>query len=81
MEHFQATDAKNKFGVLLETALQNKVSIDKNGRPVAVLMSRKEYDRLSEIEDTLLAIQAKMAKEDLLTHEESEKLLRDILDA
>lgn len=41
----QATDAKNRFGELLEEAQAAPVLIQKNGRDVAVLMSKDEFDR------------------------------------
>ncbi|MCP5346680.1 MAG: type II toxin-antitoxin system Phd/YefM family antitoxin [Gammaproteobacteria bacterium] len=45
MKTIQATDAKNRFGELLEEAASEPVVIQKNGRDVAVVMSRAEYDR------------------------------------
>lgn len=43
-----ATDAKNRFGELLEMARKEPVHIQKNGRTVAVMLSPEEYQRLSE---------------------------------
>jgi prevent-host-death family protein len=44
MKTMQATDAKNRFGELLEDAISEPVIIQKNGRDVAVLMSKAEFD-------------------------------------
>jgi prevent-host-death family protein len=44
MKTIQATDAKNRFGELLEDAITEPVIIHKNGRDVAVLMSKAEFD-------------------------------------
>ena len=44
MKTMQATDAKNRFGELLEDAISEPVVIQKNGRDVAVLMSKAEFD-------------------------------------
>jgi prevent-host-death family protein len=44
MKTKQATEAKNRFGELLEAAGSEPVVIQKNGRDVAVIMSRAEYD-------------------------------------
>ena len=44
MKTIQATDAKNRFGELLEEAGSEPVLIQKNGRDVAVVMSKAEYD-------------------------------------
>lgn len=45
MKTMQATDAKNRFGELLEDAGNEPVLIQKNGRDVAVVLSKAEYDR------------------------------------
>ena len=45
MKVMQATDAKNRFGELLEDAISEPVLIQKNGRDVAVVMSKAEYDQ------------------------------------
>lgn len=45
MKTMQATDAKNRFGELLEDAISEPVVIQKNGRDVAVLMSKAEFDQ------------------------------------
>lgn len=50
MKTMTAKDAKNNFGVLLEEAQRGPVTIQKNGRPVAVLVSMREYERLEELE-------------------------------
>ena len=44
MKTMQATDAKNRFGEMLDDAASEPVLIQKNGRDVAVVMSRAEYD-------------------------------------
>ena len=45
MKVMQATDAKNRFGELLEDAISEPVVIQKNGRDVAVVMSKAEFDQ------------------------------------
>jgi antitoxin Phd len=82
MIHMVAKEAKNHFGQLLTAAMREPVTIDKNGKPVAVVLSTEEYKRLEQIEDDLLASKAKMAiKEGFLGEEESEKVLKDLLNA
>ena len=39
-----ATEAKTNFGALLETVQREPLTISKNGRPVAVLMSMDEFE-------------------------------------
>ena len=46
MKHFTATEAKNRFGEMLEMSALEAVVIEKNGRDVAVLLSKAEYDRI-----------------------------------
>jgi prevent-host-death family protein len=45
MKVMQATDAKNRFGELLEDAILEPVLIQKNGRDVAVVMSKAQFDQ------------------------------------
>jgi prevent-host-death family protein len=42
-----AKDAKNGFGLLIDTARAEPVTIEKHGRPVVVVMSVEEYARLA----------------------------------
>ena len=46
-----ATDVKNHFGEYVDKAQQEPVSIEKNGRKHAVLLSQSEYERLQAIEN------------------------------
>ncbi len=49
MKNFSARDAKNKFGLLIDTARVNPVVIEKHGRPVVVVCSVEEFERLQLI--------------------------------
>ena len=46
MAEISATDAKNKFGQVLEMAQAGPVRIQKNGRDVAVVISPEQYAAL-----------------------------------
>lgn len=46
MATISATDAKNKFGQVLEMAQAEPVRVQKNGRDVAVVMSPQQYDAM-----------------------------------
>ena len=46
MKAFSARDAKEHFGELMDTVQREPVSIEKYGRPVAVMMSETEYEEL-----------------------------------
>lgn len=47
MKSLTASEAKNRFGMLLDWARREPVIIEKQGRQVAVMMSLEEYQRLS----------------------------------
>ena len=47
MKKMSAKEAKNGFGLLLDTARAEPVVIEKHGRPVVVVLSTEEYERLS----------------------------------
>lgn len=47
MKSMSAKDAKNGFGLLLDTARAEPVTIEKHGRAVVVVMSVEEYTRLN----------------------------------
>jgi prevent-host-death family protein len=47
MKTMSAKDAKNSFGLLLDQARAEPVQIEKHGRPVVVVMSVEEFQRLS----------------------------------
>ena len=48
MAEITATDAKNRFGQVLEMAQAEPVRIQKNGRDVAVVLSPEQYRALVE---------------------------------
>lgn len=47
METLTASDAKREFGDLLLKVQSAPVGINKNGKPVAVVLSYAEYEQLS----------------------------------
>ena len=49
MQHISAREAKNGFGRLIDLARAEPVSIAKFGRPVVVVLSVEEYERLTAI--------------------------------
>lgn len=48
MSSITATDAKNRFGQVLEMARTEPVHVQKNGRDVAVVISPEEFERYQE---------------------------------
>jgi len=47
MKFMSAKDAKNEFGLLLDTARAEPVTIEKHGRPVVVVLAVEEFGRLT----------------------------------
>lgn len=65
MSAISATDAKNKFGQVLEMARTEPVHVQKNGRDVAVVISPEEFARLQEatVKPAVNPLVAKLHKE------------------
>ncbi|MGE4061692.1 MAG: type II toxin-antitoxin system prevent-host-death family antitoxin [Sphingomonadales bacterium] len=47
MKTMSAREAKNGFGLMIDTARAEPVRIEKHGRGVVVVVSVEEYERLS----------------------------------
>lgn len=81
MRTMSAKDAKNHFGELLMEAQKAPVTIEKNGRPVAVLLSFEEHEAVEKLKlDRLRAMIAEadeaVARGDL--HEWTDELSAEI---
>ncbi len=48
MKNFSAKDAKNHFGQMIDAARLEPVVIEKHGRPMVVVCSVEEFERLSK---------------------------------
>jgi len=82
MKTVTATDVKNKWGQILLSAIREPVMVQKNNRPVAVVLSIEEHTRLTKLEDLCWALQALEAEKDgYLSPDESINALRERLDA
>lgn len=49
MKEINARTAKNQFGQMLESAQRGPVRVTRHGRPVGVLLSEEQYQRLRGI--------------------------------
>lgn len=79
---FSAKEAKNNFGRLLDEARIGPVSIEKNGRKVAVLLSSEDYEEAERAIDTLWVEKAhKAAKGGFIGVKKSMKFLSDMANA
>ena len=54
MKILNASDAKREFGEVLINAQRGPVGINRNGKPVAVVISAAEYERLEAIKEAHL---------------------------
>lgn len=79
---FTARDAKTRFGEVLDEALGRPVGITKHDRLTAYVVSKRDFenlrDRVQELEDRLLLIQADVARKDgYASDDEVAAFLRD----
>ncbi|WP_370277223.1 type II toxin-antitoxin system Phd/YefM family antitoxin [Pontibacterium sp.] len=65
METLNASEAKREFGELLMKAQQAPVGINKNGKPVAVVMSVAEYEELEALREARLRQEIQKGLDDL----------------
>ncbi|WP_271273268.1 type II toxin-antitoxin system Phd/YefM family antitoxin [Aliamphritea hakodatensis] len=65
METLSASDAKREFGELILKAQSGPVGINKNGKPVAVVLSAKEYERLHQLHMKTLQAELEEGLEDI----------------
>lgn len=63
MKVMSAGKAKNAFGLLIDTARAEPVTIEKHGRAVAVVLSVEEYDRLRALSATVREVPDEHARE------------------
>lgn len=65
METMNATDAKREFGEVLLKAQKEPVFINKNGKPVAVMLSAADYEALSALKEASLKKELQIGLDDL----------------
>jgi prevent-host-death family protein len=71
------SEAQNNFDAVLNLAQKNPVKIERDGHPVAVIVS---YEQFEYIEDAWWAIQAQeVSKEGFLSQKQSEDFLAEVL--
>ena len=77
-----ATKAKMLFGELIDEARISPVSVTKNNKIVAVMMSASEYERLQSLDTAYWANKALQAKEGgFVGKKKSGELINDLLHA
>lgn len=77
-----ATEAKNRFSDMVDLARTEPVTITRNDRPVAIVLSPAEYSRLVASDDQYWGQLAQNATPDnFLTTAESQSFLTTLLNA
>ncbi len=81
MKHVSSTEAKQRFAAILDAAQREPVTIRRQNREVAVVLSTQEYDRLrglnvQEFENFCDAV-AERARQRGLTDQALDALLAD----
>jgi len=65
MNTLTANEAKTQFGELLLKAQRSPVQINKNGKPVVVVISMDEYEKTESLKLRYLQSRAAQAKNDI----------------
>ncbi len=65
MDALSANEAKTHFGDMLLKAQRAPIQINKNGKPVAVVISAEEYESIETLKLRLLQARAIQAKADI----------------
>ncbi|TVQ37756.1 MAG: type II toxin-antitoxin system Phd/YefM family antitoxin [Geminicoccaceae bacterium] len=81
MRTISSLDAKNRFGQLLEAAQRAPVTVTKQGRPAAIVLSVEDYERMrgaawQRLGETMAAARHE-ASDRGLTDEQLDALLTD----
>lgn len=77
-----ATEAKNRFADLVDLARTEPITITRNDRPVAIVLSPMEYARLTASDDAYWGEQAnRVSAHEFISAAESQDFLNTILNA
>ncbi len=62
MQHVSSSDFKSQFGEYLAMTRDEPITIQKSGKPVAVVLSPVEYEHLQRLEDLYWIARAEAAE-------------------
>lgn len=65
MDSLSANDAKTHFGEMLIKAQRAPVQINRNGKPIAVVLSAEDYESIETLKLRLLQLRAEQARIDI----------------
>ena len=75
-----ATDAKNRFGQIMDAALREPVIIQRSGRNAVVMLAYEDYEEMVATIDKIWGERAKKAaKKGYLSPKASEALIKRLL--
>jgi antitoxin Phd len=79
MQIIPSRDARNRFGEMIDIAQRELITIERNGRGVAVVMSLHDFHIYQSMEEELWELKAHSAdKGEYLSVEESESFLKNV---
>jgi len=78
MNEFPSTEAKDKWGIITDAALQSPVTITKRGRPTLVLTSIQDYRELQKLKYERLKVDVRAGFESLDRGEYSTRSMDEI---
>ena len=65
METLNASDAKREFGELLLRVQKEPVGINRNGKPVAVVLSARDYEYIEQLRSDWLKAEIQKGMDDI----------------
>lgn len=65
MDSLSANEAKTHFGEMLIKAQRAPVQINRNGKPIAVVLSAEDYESIETLKLRLLQLRAEQARADI----------------
>ena len=79
MQKFAATEAKDQWGLLTETALREPVTITRHGRPALIVTSVQDYQALQRLKYHQLRADIQEGMDDLNKGRLSTKSIDDLI--
>jgi prevent-host-death family protein len=81
MRKVNSTDFKTHFDEFVDLVRDGPIEVLQAGKPVGVFLSPEEYGHFRRLDDAYWVAKARAAEEsgEFLSHEESMKLLTDLL--
>ena len=80
MKTWTAKDAKPRFGELMDPVQREPVTIEKHGRPVAVVMSAEDYRIMEKLKLTRLRKKLSIGEAQAIQEEYADYSLEDLID-